>query len=202
VIVAAFVAIYVLYVAIESGVGGWEPTHLEAVGYPATVAATATSAFWLALTAGRFLAIPVSLRWPAPAIVTACCAGMVVFLGLATIPSAAPWAYGGLGFMCAPIWATGLPWLDRAAPRVAAAGAYVMATSMLGGIVFPPLLGRAIEVAGVRSVPLLLGVVAVACTGLSLWLRRATRDGATRPGAPGQEPSSTYEPYRAGPSGA
>ena len=201
-IVAAFVAIYVLYVAIESGVGGWEPTHLEAVGYPATVAATATSAFWLALTAGRFLAIPVSLRWPAPAIVTACCAGMVVFLGLATIPSAAPWAYGGLGFMCAPIWATGLPWLDRAAPRVAAAGAYVMATSMLGGIVFPPLLGRAIEVAGVRSVPLLLGAVAVACTGLSLWLRRATRDGATRPGAPGQEPSSAYEPYRAGPSGA
>jgi MFS transporter, FHS family, glucose/mannose:H+ symporter len=201
VIVSAFVVLYVLYVAIESGVGGWEPTHLEAVGYPATVAATATSAFWLALTAGRFLAIPVSLRWPAPVIVTACCAGMVVFLGLATIPSVAPWAYGGLGFMCAPIWATGLPWLARAAPKVAAAGAYVMATSMLGGIAFPPLLGRAIEVAGVRSVPLLLGAVAVLCTGLSLWLRRASRDGVIRPGAPGQEPSSTYEPYRAGPSG-
>jgi fucose permease len=201
VIVIAFVVLYVLYVAIESGVGGWEPTHLEAVGYSATVAATATSAFWLALTAGRFLAVPISLRWPAPAIVTACCAGMVVFLGLATIPSFAPWAYGGLGFMCAPIWATGLPWLARAAPKVAAAGAYVMATSMLGGIAFPPLLGRAIEVAGVRSVPVLLGAVAVVCTGLSLWLRRATRDGATRPQAPGQEPSSTYEPYRAGPSG-
>ena len=201
VIVTAFVVLYVLYVAIESGVGGWEPTHLEAVGYPAAVAATATSAFWLALTAGRFLAVPISLRWPAPAIVTTCCAGMVVFLGLATIPSLAPWAYGGLGFMCAPIWATGLPWLARSAPRVAAAGAYVMATSMLGGIAFPPLLGRAIEVAGVRSVPILLGAVAVVCTGLSLWLRRVTRDGATRPGAPGQEPSSAYEPYRAGPSG-
>jgi FHS family glucose/mannose:H+ symporter-like MFS transporter len=48
---------------------------------------------------------------------------------------------------------------------------------MLGGIVFPPLLGRAIEVAGVRSVPLILCVVAVACTLLSLWLRRATRQG-------------------------
>jgi len=195
-IVVAFVALYVLYVAIESGVGGWEPTHLEAVGYPASVAATATAAFWLALTVGRFLAVPVSLRWPAPAIVTVCCAGMVVFLGLATIPSVAPWAYGGLGFMCAPIWATGLPWLARAAPRVAAAGAYVMATSMLGGIAFPPLLGRAIEVAGVRSVPVLLGAVAVVCTGLSLWLRRVTR-----PDAPAQEPSSAYEPYRAGPSG-
>jgi FHS family glucose/mannose:H+ symporter-like MFS transporter len=176
-IVAAFVAIYVLYVAIESGVGGWEPTHLEAVGYSATFAATATAAFWLALTVGRFLAVPVSLRWPAPAIVTGCCAGMALFLLLAAIPALAPWAYGGLGFMCAPIWATGLPWLTRAAPRVAAASAYVMATSMLGGIVFPPLLGRAIEVAGVRSVPLILCVVAVACTLLSLWLRRATGQG-------------------------
>jgi FHS family glucose/mannose:H+ symporter-like MFS transporter len=194
VIVAAFVAIYVLYVAIESGVGGWEPTHLETVGYSATVAATATSAFWLALTAGRFLAIPVSLRWPAPAIVTVCCAGMAVFLGLATIPSVAPWAYGGLGFMCAPIWATGLPWLARAAPRVAAASAYVMATSMVGGIAFPPLLGRAIEVAGVRSVPILLGAVAVVCTALSLWLRRATRTAPAAGAATAHSSSALNEP--------
>jgi fucose permease len=193
-IVAAFVAIYVLYVAIESGVGGWEPTHLEAVGYPATVAATATAGFWLALTVGRFLAVPVSLRWPAPAIVTGCCAGMALFLLLAAIPSVAPWAYIGLGFMCAPIWATGLPWLTRAAPQVAAASAYVMATSMLGGIVFPPLLGRAIEVAGVRSVPLILCVVAVACTVLSLWLRRATRAGSAREGATRQGLSTVNEP--------
>jgi MFS transporter, FHS family, glucose/mannose:H+ symporter len=191
-IVAAFVAIYVLYVAIESGVGGWEPTHLEAVGYSATFAATATAAFWLALTVGRFLAVPVSLRWPAPAIVTGCCAGMALFLLLAAIPAVAPWAYGGLGFMCAPIWATGLPWLTRAAPRVAAASAYVMAISMLGGIVFPPLLGRAIEVAGVRSVPIILCVVAAACTVLSLWLRRATA--AARRNATGQELSSANEP--------
>jgi fucose permease len=182
-IVAAFVVIYVLYVAIESGVGGWEPTQLEAVGYPATVAATATSAFWLALTAGRFIAVPVSMRWPAQAIVTGCCAGMAGFLLLAAIPAVAPWAYGGLGFMCAPIWATGLPWLARAAPKVAAASAYVMATSMLGGIAFPPLLGRAIEVAGVRSVPLILCAVAVVCTVLSLWLRRATAGSDHRAGA-------------------
>jgi MFS transporter, FHS family, glucose/mannose:H+ symporter len=174
-IVTAFVAIYVLYVAIESGVGGWEPTHLEAVGYSASVAATSTSGFWLALTIGRFAAVPVTLRWPGPAIVTLCCLGMAVFLLLAAIPAAAPWAYAGLGLCCAPIWATGLPWLARAAPKVAAASAYVMAFSMVGGIVFPPLLGRAIEIAGVRSVPLILCTLAVACTALSAWLRRATR---------------------------
>jgi fucose permease len=193
-IVTAFVAIYVLYVAIESGVGGWEPTHLEAVGYPAAVAATATAGFWLALTVGRFLAVPVSLHWPAPAIVTGCCAGMALFLLLAAIPAVAPWAYGGLGFMCAPIWATGLPWLTRAAPRVAAASAYVMAISMLGGIVFPPLLGRAIEVAGVQSVPIVLCVVATACTVLSWWLRRATRAGSARGRATRQGFAVSNEP--------
>jgi hypothetical protein len=123
------------------------------------------------------------MRWPAQAIVTGCCAGMAGFLLLAAIPAIAPWAYGGLGLMCAPIWATGLPWLARAAPRVAAASAYVMASSMLGGIVFPPLLGRAIEVAGVRSVPLILCAVAVVCTALSLWLRRATAGSDHQAGA-------------------
>jgi fucose permease len=199
-IVAAFVALYVLYVAIESGVGGWEPTHLEAVGYGASVAATATSVFWLALTVGRFAAVPVSLRWPAPAIVTVCCLGMAAFLLLAAIPAAAPWAYAGVGLWCAPIWATGLPWLTRSAPRVAAASAYVMASSMVGGVVFPPLLGRAIEVAGVRSVPLILCVLAAVCAVLSGWLRRVTREphpgGTDAPGEPAlvQDSSSAYEP--------
>ena len=119
---------------------------------------------------------------------------MALFLLLATIPEAAPWAYGGLGLMCAPIWATGLPWLTRAAPRVAAASAYVMATSMLGGIVFPPLLGRAIEVAGVRSVPIVLGAVALLCTVLSWWLRRATRAGPVAGPAARQGFSAVNEP--------
>jgi MFS transporter, FHS family, glucose/mannose:H+ symporter len=179
-IVAAFVTIYVLYVAIESGVGGWEPTHLEAVGYSAGVAATATSVFWLALTVGRFAAVPVSLRWPGPAIVIGCCFGMALFLGAATVPVAAPYAYAALGLACAPIWATGLPWLARSAPTVAAASAYVMAASMVGGVAFPPLLGRAIEVAGVRAVPLVLGGLAVVCAALSLWLRKATGSGHDR----------------------
>ncbi|WP_030953268.1 MFS transporter, partial [Streptomyces sp. NRRL S-481] len=32
-VLAVFVGLYVLHVGIEAGVGGWEPTHLEAVGY-------------------------------------------------------------------------------------------------------------------------------------------------------------------------
>lgn len=170
-VIGAFIGVYVLHVAIETGVGGWEPTHLQTVGYGAATAATATSAYWLAMTAGRFLAVPLSLRWSASTLLTVCCAGMAGFLLLATVPAAAPYAYFGVGLMIAPIFPTCLPWLNRAVPGVAAAGAYVIAASMIGGVAFPPLLGAAIEQLGVRSVPLLLFGLAAVCAVLSVWLR-------------------------------
>ncbi|MEV7579212.1 MFS transporter [Streptomyces erythrochromogenes] len=183
-IIAGFIGIYVLHVAIETGVGGWEPTHLEAVGYGAATAATATSAYWAAMTVGRFVAAPISLRLPAPTILLVCCSGMAGFLLLATVPALAPYAYLGVGLMIAPIFPTCLPWLNRAVPGVAAAGAYVIAASMIGGVAFPPLLGAVIETMEVRTVPLLLFLLAVGCGALSLWLRRNAPDPGAAPAAP------------------
>ncbi|HCA88336.1 MAG TPA: MFS transporter [Streptomyces sp.] len=182
-IIAVFIGIYVLHVAIETGVGGWEPTHLEAVGYGAATAATATSAYWAAMTIGRFIAAPLSLRFSAPAILIVCCVGMAGFLLLATVPALAPYAYCGVGLMIAPIFPTCLPWLNRAVPSVAAAGAYVIAASMIGGVAFPPLLGGVIDTMDVKAVPLVLFGLAVACAVLSLWLRKNAPDpdGVSRP---------------------
>ncbi|MFC6986887.1 MFS transporter [Streptomyces cirratus] len=174
--------------AIETGVGGWEPTHLEAVGYGAATAATATSAYWAAMTIGRFVAVPLSLRWSATSILIVCCAGMAGFLLLATVPVLAPYAYFGVGLMIAPIFPTCLPWLNRAVPSVAAAGAYVIAASMIGGVAFPPLLGGVIGTMDVRTLPLLLFVLAVLCGVFSLWLRRHAHDpvGVDRPSESGR----------------
>ncbi|MGW6979886.1 MFS transporter [Streptomyces sp. NPDC054932] len=181
-VIAGFIGIYVLHVAIETGVGGWEPTHLEAVGYGAATAATATSAYWAAMTIGRFLAVPISLRRSAPSILLVCCVGMAGFLLLATVPALAPYAYFGVGLMIAPIFPTCLPWLNRAVPAVAAAGAYVIAASMIGGVAFPPLLGAVIDTMEVRTVPLLLFLLAVGCGALSLWLTRKAPDPGGVPG--------------------
>ncbi|WP_327418685.1 MFS transporter [Streptomyces sp. NBC_01233] len=181
-IIGVFIGIYVLHVAIETGVGGWEPTHLEAVGYGAATAATATSAYWAAMTIGRFVAAPISLRWSAQSILLVCCVGMAGFLLLATVPALAPYAYFGVGLMIAPIFPTCLPWLNRAVPGVAAAGAYVIAASMIGGVAFPPLLGAVIDAMEVKTVPLLLFLLAVVCGVLSLWLRRNAPDPAGAPG--------------------
>ncbi|MFD0305108.1 MFS transporter [Streptomyces sp. NPDC127119] len=174
-VLAMFVTLYVLHVGIEAGVGGWEPTHLEAVGYGAGAAATATSVYWLMMTVGRFLAAPLALRHSAQSIVTVSCAGMTVCLLLATIPGLAPYAYAGVGLFIAPIFPTGLPWLNRAAPKARRAGAVVIAASMAGGVVAGPALGKAIEWSGVRAVPLLLGAVSAVCLAATLWLVRATR---------------------------
>ncbi|MFF8870667.1 MFS transporter [Streptomyces massasporeus] len=174
-VLAVFVALYVLHVGVETGVGGWEPTHLETVGYGAGVAATATSVYWLMMTVGRFLVAPLALRFSAQAIITVSCAGMTVCLLAATVPALAPYAYAGVGLFIAPIFPTGLPWLHRAAPRARRAGALVIAASMVGGVAAGPALGKAIEWSGIRAVPLLLCGVSALCLAATLWLVHGTR---------------------------
>ncbi|MDN0199196.1 MFS transporter [Streptomyces sp. S.PNR 29] len=174
-VLAVFVALYVLHVGIEAGVGGWEPTHLETVGYGAGLAATATSVYWLMMTVGRFLVAPIALRFSAQAIITVSCAGMTACLLLASVPALAPYAYAGVGLFIAPIFPTGLPWLHRAAPHARRAGALVIAASMVGGVAAGPALGKAIEWSGVRAVPLLLCGVSALCLTATLWLIRSTR---------------------------
>ncbi|WP_338895494.1 MFS transporter [Streptomyces sp. TG1A-60] len=174
-VLAVFVTLYVLHVGIEAGVGGWEPTHLETVGYGAGAAATATSVYWLMMTVGRFLVAPLALRHSPQTIITVSCAGMTVCLLLAVIPWLAPYAYAGVGLFIAPIFPTGLPWLNAAAPRARRAGALVIAASMIGGVAAGPALGKAIEWSGVRAVPLLLCAVSGLCLLATLWLIRATR---------------------------
>ncbi|MDX3231484.1 MFS transporter [Streptomyces sp. ME19-01-6] len=179
-VLGAFVLLYVLHVGIEAGVGGWEPTHLETVGYGATAAASATSVYWLMMTVGRFLVAPLALRWPARSIIVVSCAGMTACLLLATVPALAPYAYAGVGLFIAPIFPTGLPWLNDAAPRARRAGALVIAASMVGGVAAGPALGKAIELSGIRAVPLILAAVSAICLATTVWLIRAT---ATRPAA-------------------
>ncbi|MGW0707204.1 MFS transporter [Streptomyces sp. NPDC002643] len=180
-VLAVFVALYVLHVGIEAGVGGWEPTHLETVGYGAGAAATATSVYWLMMTVGRFLVAPIALRYSPRTIITVSCAGMTVCLLLAVIPWLAPYAYAGVGLFIAPIFPTGLPWLNETAPRARRAGALVIAASMAGGVAAGPALGKAIEWSGVRAVPLLLCAVSAVCLLATLWLIKATRSGSPSP---------------------
>ncbi|MEU6144016.1 MFS transporter [Streptomyces sp. NPDC047081] len=174
-ILVGFLVLYILNVGVEAGVGGWEPTHLETVGYTATVAASATSVYWLMMTAGRFLVVPITLKYSPERILTICAAGMTVCLLLARVKGVAPVAYAGVGLFIAPVFPTGLPWLNRALPQARRAGAWVIAASMVGGVAAPPLLGVGIEASGIHAVPWLLTALSAASLAATVWLIRLTR---------------------------
>ncbi|MER7921822.1 MFS transporter [Streptomyces sp. NPDC096057] len=174
-VLVGFLVLYVLNVAVEAGVGGWEPTHLETVGYSATVAASATSGYWLMMTAGRFLVVPVTLRHAPERILAVCATGMTVCLLLTLAEGAAPVAYAGVGLFIAPVFPTGLAWLNSALPGARRAGAWVIAASNVGGVAAPPLLGVGIEASGIHAVPLLLTVLSGASLLATLRLIRLTR---------------------------
>ena len=144
-------------------------------GAAATFAASATSVFWLMMTVGRFLVVPLTLRWPEHLIIKVSCPGMAVCLAAATIPALAPFMYAGVGLFIAPIFPTGLPWLTRTVPLARRAGAHVIAASMLGGVAAGPALGARIQWAGARSVPLVLCLISLACLWASVWIARSTR---------------------------
>ncbi|MEW1640938.1 MFS transporter [Streptomyces sp. NPDC091219] len=174
-VLVGFLVLYILNVAVEAGVGGWEPTHLETVGYTATVAASATSVYWLMMTAGRFLVVPITLRHAPERILAVCAAGMTVCLLLTLIKGVAPVAYAGVGLFIAPVFPTGLAWLNSALPRARWAGAWVIAASNVGGVAAPPLLGVGIEASGIHAVPLLLTLLSGASLLATLRLIRLTR---------------------------
>ncbi|WP_218009504.1 MFS transporter [Actinomadura kijaniata] len=174
-LLAAFITVYVLNVGIEAGVGGWEPTHLETIGHSAASAASATSVYWLMLTVGRFLVVPLTLRWSDQTIVVGSCVGAAVCLALSAVPSIAAVAYAGVGLFIAPVFPTALPWLRRAVPGAQGAGAYVIAASMIGGVVVPPLVGGGIAWTGVAALPVLLSALNGLCLVTLWWIIRAQR---------------------------
>jgi fucose permease len=134
--------------------------------------------YWLMMTVGRFLVVPITLRYSPERILTVCAAGMTACLLLTLIPGAAPWAYAGVGLFIAPVFPTGLPWLNRALPQAKRAGAWVIAASMIGGVAAPPLLGVGIESSGIRAVPWLLTVLSAASLVATVWLIKLTRRSA------------------------
>jgi fucose permease len=177
-VVALFAIGYALYVGIESGIGGWEPTHLAATGLSATAASSATAVFWMGLTVGRFLVAPVALRVRPERIVLGSLVVAIMTLSLATVSGLAPIAYAATGVAIAPIYPTGLAWLAQSTPGRRTPTVYLVAAAMVGAATLPPLVGVAIQALGAAVTPFALLLItlatAVAFSGVALTGRRAT----------------------------
>ena len=175
-LLAIFMIAFALYVGLETGIGGWMPSHLESVGQQSLAAATLTSGFWLALAAGRLLAAFVPAELPERVIVITGSAVAAVALLTALIPNVAPVAYILAGLAIAPIFPTGIVWLAKLRPGDARATSWLFPASMLGGAVVPGGISAVIGRFGIGLTPVVLSIVALACLGsFSLAAAKASR---------------------------
>jgi FHS family glucose/mannose:H+ symporter-like MFS transporter len=162
-LVGIFMVAFALYVGIETGTGGWMPSHLESIGLPSLAAATLTSGFWLALAVGRLLAALVPAQVPERAMVIAGTAVAAIALLTALNPTVAPIAYIVVGFAIAPIFPTGIAWLAKLRPGDARATSWLFPASMIGGAIIPGGIGAVIATFGIAWTPAVLSLVAVGC---------------------------------------
>ena len=160
-VVGVFMCAFVLYVAVETGTGGWMTSHLESFGLHSKEAATATSGFFLALVAGRLLIALVPPAVPEPAIVLTGSAVAAVALVAATNAAIAPAAYVAAGLAIAPIFPTGIVWLAKLRPGDARGTSWLFPATSVGGIAGPGAIGLVVAKFGVEWAPLVLAAIAI-----------------------------------------
>ncbi|HKC19584.1 MAG TPA: MFS transporter [Candidatus Dormibacteraeota bacterium] len=167
-LVLIFVLAIVLYVGIENGTGGWMTSHLESLDLGSTQAASVTSGFWLALVTGRVLMSVVPPRIPEPGIVLGGAAVATVALLAASFGPIAPVAYVVAGLFIAPIFPTTIVWLARMRPGDSRATSWLYPAASIGGTFGPGAIGIVVAAFGVRWVPVVLALVAIAMT-ITFW---------------------------------
>jgi MFS transporter, FHS family, glucose/mannose:H+ symporter len=175
----AFMLLLFLYVAAEVTTPAWIPTHL-AGRLGETNAALVASAFWAAITVGRFAVVPLAARLKPRDLVLG--ASIVGLLGLvlAQVPALAVPGYvlAGLGF--APVFPTTIAWLQwRFGERGERLTPLVLAAGNVGPVIGAPAVGVVVMASSPASIPTVLAGVAallVASVAFTWWRgRRAER---------------------------
>lgn len=142
-----------LYIGAEASFGGWIFTYALALNLAdATTAAYLTSIFWGALTVGRFLSIPIALRFRPRTILLVDLVGCVISL-LALLLGSESWMVtwlgaAGVGLFMASIFPTAISWTGQRVPITGQiTGAFLVAAS-LGGMSLPWIIGQLFEPVG------------------------------------------------------
>ena len=172
----AMVCIFVFHVAVGSGIGSWESTYLSLRGFGAEQAAAAVSLFWFSMTASRFVLGTVIKRLGPGRVVTLSSTLMALGLVLALVPDFAVAAFAVAGFALGPIFPTALAWANQLFGGRSWVSGSLIAVSMVGGIVFPPLLGATITDDTEGSMfPLALAGLSLLCVLACITLRIGRR---------------------------
>jgi fucose permease len=165
VLVGLLAALFFLYVGAEVGFGGWIYTYTLALGLVEGTSATAraaylTSAFWLALTAGRLLAIPVATRLRPSQILAADILGALASVALILWgPQTLLVVWAGTlstGLFLASIFPTLISFAERRMAITGRVTRWLFVGSGAGGMLLPWLIGQLFETYGPRVTMLVI----------------------------------------------
>ena len=180
-LVILFMLFYLAFVGAEGAYGGWIYSYAVATNIATdTMAAYLTSAYWGALTLGRLISIPLSLRFRSLTLLIADLVGSLVGLGLAVFGGGSPpmiWlATIIMGASVATLFPVTLSFASEVITVTGKFTSLVFVGASTGGMLLPWLIGQFFESAGPQSAMLIMLVDMIFAVGIFavLYLKKRT----------------------------
>jgi fucose permease len=179
-LVILFMLFFLTFVGAEGAYGGWIYSYAVATGIAAPAAAYyLTSAYWLALTLGRFASILLSIFFRPRTLIIADLVGCVIALGLAVFGGGSPAVIWLATLLFGASVATLFPLtMSFAGEVVTVTGKFtslMFVGASLGGMLIPWLIGQFFESAGPGSAMWIMLVDMLVCVGVFIllnWVHR------------------------------
>lgn len=167
--IGLFVALFAVYVGVETAVGAWATTFFLQLGQGALLGSIATSVFFLTFSFGRFLFASATDRLGLSRTVRVGTLAGAAFLLLTFVPSLAVVGFALTGIAFSIVFPTLLAWAPRRHPEIRAQMMSLsLAATGLGGIVFPFVFGLSVGAFGAWTLTPVLVVTAALVAVLSL----------------------------------
>jgi fucose permease len=164
---ALIVLFFFLHVGAQAAFGGWVFSYATAQGLgSATVAAYLTSVYWVAITVGRLLAVPLAARLTVTTMLTGDLLGCLASVGIVLLFPASQLALWigsfGLGLSIASMYPMTLCLAERHMRMTGQITGWLLVGSSTGMMLLPWLIGQVFEAAGP---PITMWSIAAALVG-------------------------------------
>ncbi len=147
--------------SVETTLGTWLATQLQANGFSKQFAANMTGIYWGAQTIARVLMAPLALKFSAKQLLLVGFLLEVLSMALAHVPSLRVVAYVLAGVGVAFPFTAGIAWLNTALPGLRSATMLGLVASLSGAAVMSPVTGQMIRVFSADVLPSVMFVLAV-----------------------------------------
>ncbi len=180
-VIILFSVLAFLFVGLEVSYGGWIFTYFLERGIgPESAAYTITSLFWIAITLGRLIGIPISVHVKPVRIILAYVVGGVLSTAIILILPAQSWPVwvgtAGIGLCLATLFPTTFNYIQRTNEINTRLSGTVWSVGSAGGIIIPLLIGWSFDGFGPRSMMFIVLITWILTLVVFLGVHRGNRN--------------------------